>query len=303
MNSRIENVLAKIPAWKNGAVVTPLTGGITNENYRIDVNGESFVLRLCGKNTDMLGIDRRHEQACAAIVAKIGIGPEVFPFSQFHDVLCTKFINGKPVIPEEIVQPAMLHRIVQTIRQYHEGPDFPGLFSAFETVKSYHQLACRHAVSFPTTLSYVFTLMMRMERALAKVSRLCPCHNDLLASNFLDDGRKIWILDWEYAAMGDLFFDLGNFAVNQGLNEQQMEMLLKSYFGHVRKADVAHIHLMRLVSDLREAFWGFLQVGISTLDFDYYSYAQKHLERFLNNASTSLFEQWLRDVNEIKQAS
>jgi thiamine kinase-like enzyme len=141
-------------------------------------------------------------------------------------------------------------------------------------------------------------LMSRIEQALAESGsrHRKPCHNDLLASNFIDDGLTIRILDWEYAAMGDLFFDLGNFAVNQELNEAQCELLVEYYFGEVRSANLAHLHLMRLGSDLRESFWGFLQMGISELDFDYHEYAHHHLNRFLRNVETSPFEQWLQQV-------
>ena len=108
-----------------------------------------------------------------------------------------------------------------------------------------------------------------------------------------ENGR---IIDWEYAGMGDRFFDLGNFAVNQSLNEEQCEDLLQHYFGMVRTPDLAHLHLMRLTSDLRESFWGFLQLGISTLDFDYHEYAYRHLNRFLQNAATPQFTQWLHAI-------
>ena len=96
--------------------------------------------------------------------------------------------------------------------------------------------------------------------------------------------------------MGDIFFDLGNFAVNQALNDEQCELLLRYYFGEVQPVDVAHLHLMRLGSDLRESFWGFLQMGISELDFDYREYAHHHLNRFLQNVATPQFSRWLRDV-------
>ena len=99
--------------------------------------------------------------------------------------------------------------------------------------------------------------------------------------------------------MGDLFFDLGNFAVNQSLNDEQCKLLLQYYFGEVRPVDLAHLHLMRLISDLRESFWGFLQLGISELDFDYREYAIHHLNRFLQNVDTSQFSQWLQDVQHV----
>lgn len=297
MDAHIVDILQHIPEWDAAeVVVTPLTGGITNQNYRVDSGGETFVLRIGGKGTRLLGIERGREYACTAIAAQLGVGAEVVRFLAEQEVLVTRFISGKNLAPEEAAQPEMLPRIAQAIRTYHNGSHFPGTFSPFETVRTYYKLALEAGVAFPATLPQVFALMERIEQAIGRNSEQKPCHNDLLASNFIDDGRAIRIVDWEYAAMGDLFFDLGNFAVNQSLNEEQCEQFLRAYFGELRPADLAHLHLMRLGSDLRESFWGFLQLGISALDFDYSDYAHHHLTRFLHNVATPQFEQWLRDV-------
>src|SRR6266566_6260 len=299
MDQHIEDILGKIPEWDTaGAVVSPLVGGITNQNYRVDTGGETFVLRIGGKGTHLLGIDRGRESICTAIAAEVGVGAEVLHFLAGEDVLVTRFIVGIGITPEMAAQDQILRRIVDSMRRYHAGPAFPGTFSPFETVRNYHTLALTYGVSFPDTLPQVFELMARIEQALAKsgTAYTKPCHNDLLASNFIDDGHTIRILDWEYAGMGDIFFDLGNFAVNQSLNEEQCELLLHYYFGEVRSAELAHLHLMRLGSDLRESFWGFLQMGISELDFDYKEYAHHHLNRFLQNVQTAPFEQWLQEV-------
>ncbi|GAC1376840.1 MAG: hypothetical protein NVSMB44_45830 [Ktedonobacteraceae bacterium] len=298
MNSQsIQHILEQIPAWRGThPVVTPLLGGITNQNYRVDIGGESFVLRIGGKGTQLLGIDRSREHTCTAMAAARGVGAEVIYFLPSEDVLVTRFIVGASISPETAAQPAMLSRIVSSLKRYHAGPAFPGFFSPFATVHNYHKLALERGIPFPATLPRVFALMRQIEDALAPLHRPQPCHNDLLVGNFLDDGSNIWLLDWEYAAMGDIFFDLGNFAVNQALNEQQCELLLHHYFGAVRPADVAHLHLMRLGSDLRESFWGFLQMAISELDFDYAEYAHRHLNRFLKNIATPQFECWLEDV-------
>jgi thiamine kinase-like enzyme len=297
MNSHVASLLQRIPVLNRAeAVVTPLVGGITNQNYRVDIGNETFVLRIGGKRTQLLGIDRGSEHTCTALAAQLGVGAEVVYFLAEEDVLVTRFIVGEILSPERVAQPATLQRSVDSMRRYHAGPPFPGTFSPFETVRTYHTLALEYGVSFPDTLPQVFALMTRIEQALAPVQQIRPCHNDLLASNFIDNGHTIWILDWEYAGMGDLFFDLGNFAVNQSLNNELCELLVHTYFGEVRPADLAHLHLMRLGSDLRESFWGFLQLGISELDFDYAEYAHHHLNRFLQNVTTSPFEQWLEDV-------
>src|SRR5947209_2844932 len=297
MDQRIEHILGQIPGWSGSDVlVTPLVGGITNQNYRVDTGGETFVLRVGGKGTHLLGIDRGREHTCTAIAAQMGVGAEVIHFLASEDVLVTRFIAGAGISPETAAQPETLTRIVHSIKRYHAGPAFPGTFSPFETVRTYHKLTLEHAVTFPDTLPLVFALMEQIEQALSPLHQPKPCHNDLLASNFIDDGHTIWILDWEYAGMGDIFFDLGNFAVNQALDDEQCALLLRYYFGEVRPADIAHLHLMRLGSDLRESFWGFLQLGISVLDFDYRTYAHHHLNRFLQNVHTPQFEQWLRNI-------
>jgi thiamine kinase-like enzyme len=299
MDQHITQILAQNPAW-NGVeiVVTPLIGGITNQNYRLDIGEEALVLRIGGKRTHLLGIDRERECACTTLAAQAGVGAEVVHFFPAEDALVTRFIAGANVAPEVAVQPEMLKRIVTAMQRYHAAPSFPGTFSPFKTVRAYHKLALEHGVTFPDTLPHIFALMERIEEALQDVQQIRPCHNDLLASNFIDDGSAIRIIDWEYAGMGDLFFDLGNFAINQDLNEEQCKLLLAFYFGEARPNDLAHLHLMRLSSDLRESFWGFLQLGISELDFDYHEYAHQHCERFLQNVATSPFEQWLQEVRQ-----
>ncbi|MGZ3610611.1 MAG: phosphotransferase [Ktedonobacteraceae bacterium] len=299
MDEHIEHILNQIPGWNAAAAsVAPLVGGITNQNYRVDIGGETFVLRVGGKGTHLLGIDRGRESICTSIAAQVGVGAEVIHFLPGEDVLVTRFIVGTGMTPEIAAQPEMLPRIVDSMKRYHAGPDFPGTFSPFNTVSSYHTLALEKNVTFPESLPQVFALMVQIEQALATSGETYtrPCHNDLLAGNFIDDNHTIRILDWEYAGMGDLFFDLGNFAVNQSLNEEQCSLLLQSYFGEVQPANLAHLHLMRLGSDLRESFWGFLQMGISELDFDYKEYAHHHLNRFLHNVQTAPFEQWLQAV-------
>ena len=297
MEQRIAHILSQVPGWSaERAVVTPLEGGITNQNYRVDIDGGSFVLRVGGKGTHLLGIDRERESICATLASQVGVAPRVLRFLPGEDALVTHFVTGSAITPESAAQPEILRRIVVSMRRYHTGPDFPGTFSPFETVRSYHKLALQYSVTFPDTLPRMYALMARIEEALGPVQQFKPCHNDLLASNFIDDGETIWIIDWEYAGMGDPFFDLGNFAVNQALDNERCELLLHYYFGEARPADVAHLHLMRLGSDLRESFWGFLQMGVSELDFDYHEYAHHHLNRFLHNVETSPFEQWLEDI-------
>jgi len=116
-----------------------------------------------------------------------------------------------------------------------------------------------------------------------------PCHNDLLNANFLDDGVRLCIVDWEYAGMGDRFFDLANFSINHDLGEAESAVLLDAYFGEVRDADVQSLVLMRFMSDFREAMWGVVQNAVSELDVDFAAYSSEHFERLRGTAYSDTF--------------
>jgi thiamine kinase-like enzyme len=154
-------------------------------------------------------------------------------------------------------------------------------------------------VPIPAAYELAMAISRRIELAfLASPVELRPCHNDLLNGNFIDDGERIRIVDWEYAGLGDPFFDLGNFSVNHGLTAAEDAVLLAAYEGEVRPPRAARLLLMRIASDFREAMWGVLQQGISTLDVDFVAYAAEHFDRLLANASTPAFERALRDAAE-----
>ena len=294
MDDQVEALLQLVPTLQERrATVTPLSGGITNRNFRIDVDGASYVLRIGSENTKLLGIDRACEYACASAAAAAGIGPEVVAFLPEHHALVTRFVSGRVLTPEDTQQLAIMRRIVEALQRYHAGPPGMGAFSPFTTVRDYHALARRYQVPFPHEINQALGCLARIEAALSANEPFCPCHNDLLPANFIDDGLAVRIIDWEYAGMGDRFFDLGNLAVNHRYGEEHERLLLELYFGEVDPEHLRRLRLMRLASDMREALWGFLQAGISTLDFDFLGYGRTHLERFLS-ASASLDPRLLR---------
>ncbi len=296
----LEDALARIPQWRNKEIsVTELSGGITNKNYRVEVNGESFVIRLGGANTEHLGIDRNVERIATAAAASLGIAPEVIYFIEPEGYLVTRFIGGRPLPAPEVTQPKNLKRVVAALKQIHALPAIPKTFSPFRIVKDYEQTAKAHGVnSFPSNFDYLLSKMREVESAFNK-EPFTPklCHNDLLNENFLDDGR-LRIIDWEYAGMGDVFFDLANFAVNHQLNDEQDRLLLILYFGEATLKRLARLKLMEIMSDFREAMWGMVQQGISTLDFDFRGYADKHFARMTGSFEEARFGEWLKELQK-----
>jgi thiamine kinase-like enzyme len=279
--------------------LTPLSGGITNRNYLIipDDGDDRYVIRLAGNDTHLLGISREVEHAATVAAAGVGVGPEVIAFIRPEGYLVTRFIVGAPVSLEQIHQPETLVRVVDSLRRIHNGPAIPGLFAPFRIVEAYRALAESRGVAIPEAWNAAHEASRRIERALLEApAELRPCHNDLLNANFLDDGTRIRIVDWEYAGMGDPFFDLANFSVNHDLTLNEDEALLDAYDGMVQLSRLARLELMRIVSDFREAMWGVLQQGISTLDVDFVAYADEHFERLMNNANSPEFERYLDEA-------
>jgi thiamine kinase-like enzyme len=294
----LEQVIARIPEWAGAEVTSaPLGGGITNLNYRVDIRGESFVVRIPGKDSELLGIDRRREFECTEAASRSAVAPEVVYFLEAEGIIVTRFIAGRGFSAEEIGRPASIHRVAASLLRYHNGAAFPGIFSAFETVQRYLRLVSQRRVPLPSAFNWIMERAETVEGAIRAVPRpLRPCHNDLLLANFIDDGDFIRIIDWEYAAMGDPFFDLGNFAVHQGFNETQEALLLEAYGRQAEPQAQARLKLMKILSDLREAMWAMVQVTISALDYDFVGYGQKHFDRCLTQLQDPRLPTWLADA-------
>ncbi|MGD0752661.1 MAG: choline/ethanolamine kinase family protein [Anaerolineales bacterium] len=294
----LQEALARVPQWADASDLkaTPLGGGITNNNFRIDVSGESFVLRIAGADTELLGINREVEYAANLAAGKLGIAPEVFYFIRPEGYLVTRFITGRPILPGEICQPENIRRVTEVLRKIHNMPDIPGTFDVFRVVEDYSAIARRYGVVFPEDFDRLIELIQAAEQALhVRPLTLRPCHDDLLNANFLANSQ-LYVLDWEYAGMGDIFFDLANFSDHHQLNDEQDRWLLKCYFGAVTPTRWAHFKIMKIMSDLREATWGLVQIGISKLDFDFREYADKFFGRAMENILNPNWNEWLKEV-------
>jgi thiamine kinase-like enzyme len=273
--------------------IEALTGGITNRNFRVELTtGEQVVLRVGGKDTALLGIDRSIEHEATRAASALGLAPDVIRFVQPQGYLVTRFVEGAPISEDEVRKPDKLREVATALRRFHEGDAIPGRFDSFRVVEAYHDTAAERGVTSPPAYTEAKKIADRVEEARG-VQPAVPCHNDLLNANFIYDGDRLWIVDWEYAGMGDRFFDLANFSVNHELTDDENEELLQAYFGEVDEEDVRALILMRFMSDFREAMWGVVQQAISELDFDFASYADSHFERLQATAEDPVFREAL----------
>jgi thiamine kinase-like enzyme len=299
MTLTIEEAIARVPMWTNAEDIqfAPLEGGITNLNYRVDTGGKSYHLRIPGENTEMLGINREHEYRANLVAGELGVAPEVIYFIEPEGYLVTRFIDGEPIPPKEIRKPANILRVADKLHNIHALPTIPGTFSPFQVVRDYADLARKYKVSFPENFDWLISQMNHAESIVDSHHFFQkPCHNDLLNGNFIL-ADQLYILDWEYAGMGDIFFDLANFSNNHELSEAEDRVFLNCYFTEFALQDVIHLNIMKFMSDFREAMWGLVQVGISKLPFDFRAYANKHFERLTQNVLNPNWESWLKEFS------
>ena len=273
----------------------PLDGGITNRNYRVRFGERDCVLRLPGRDTELLGIDRAAERVATERAAALGIAPPLIAADE--ECMVTEWLPGAPIDGDRLrADPSSAAR---ALRAFHDsGLQLPVRFWVPDLLADYAQIVAERGGTLPDELS-------RAPRSSSPASPRCcrstepvPCHDDLLPGNVLaadaDPGHAL-LVDWEYAGMGHRYFDLGNLAVNNEFDEAAQDRLLEAYFDQPPDAGRrAALRLMMLVSDAREAAWGVVQGSISELDFDFADYARQHFARLERNASDPRLEEWMR---------
>ena len=296
----LAEAIQRVPflATANDLRTTPLAGGITNLNYRVDAGDRSYVLRITGADTEMLGIRREIEHAANLAAGRLGVAPEVVYFIEPEGYLVTRFVEGVPIPPEQMGKPENLRRVAEKIRAFHEGaPPLAGEFNVFRRVEMLTEVSRRHNCRFPDNFDWIMQRMRQVEHSLAvSAAILHPCHDDLLNLNFLDEQGEIRILDWEYAGMGEVTYDLANFSSHHRLNDYQLRLLLQAYFGEATEQQFARLKLLWPMSEIHEAMWGTTQTGISKLDEDFQAYADLWFGRATEAMSDSRWDEWTRAV-------
>ncbi len=258
--------------------VESLPGGITNANFKVDLGDEQVVVRVPGTNTAVLGIDRVAEVAANRTAAGIGVAPEIVAVDDTTGCIVTRFIDGRQIAMAELETEPMLGEVIATLVRVHGAGTVTVCFDHFDVIASYHDEARRRGVPEPFDYAEASAVLSRIQAARPFRPQVLG-HNDLLNANFLYDG-SIRILDWEYAGMADPYFDLANFSVNNELGAERDEPILEHYFGSVDDSKLAALAVMKLVSEMREAMWGVVQVAVSELDVDFVGYATERGERF-----------------------
>jgi thiamine kinase-like enzyme len=280
-------------------VVTELPGGLTNRNYKVTTPAGAFVARIWSGGGDLLAIDRENEYRNSVIAAAAGVGAPVIEYRPQDRVLVLGFLPGRTLRNEDVRAAGTLARIATVVRRLHGGPRFVNDFDMFETQRRYYSVARSAGMAVPAGYDDLAPAFEAARVALAvRDEGTVPCNNDLLAANFIDDGERIALIDYEYAGNNDPCFELGNIAGECGLTAGELADLVTAYYGRPRRSRIARAELLRLVSRYGWTLWGAIQHATSPLDFDFWSWAMERFEGAAAGFTGPDLARLLRDVQE-----
>lgn len=294
----IDEVVTEIPEWHNKSIViTPLSGGLTNSNFRVDVDGRPFFVRVPGASTELLAIDRENEYYNSKAAFDAGVGPKVLHYLPKHCVMVLEFLNGTTMSKDSLNEPGMPTRMAESIKKLHAGPRFLTDFNMFRLTEYYLQICDEHSITIPDGYAERMSTVATIEQAMSvKPLATVPCNNDLLAENYLDDGSKLWLIDYEYSGNNDPTFELGNTCQEMQFSNSQIAEVCAAYFGYAAPDKIARMKLNMIMSDVGWGLWAAIQAKISTIEFDFWGWAIERWGRAVEKMDSREFEQWLKDV-------
>ncbi len=284
MSTRALERVAQLDFWSSHVKPEPLCGGITNTNFVVDDQGERFVVRV-GDDIPIHGIMRFNEIAAARAAHAAGISPEIVHSAD--GIFIMRHIDGQTFTEQNVREQQNLESIIQLIQRCHteipkhfQGPAL--VFWPFHVVRNYIHTARKGNSRMIDLMPRFLDINEEIEKTVGEI-KLVFGHNDLLAANFIDDGKRLWLLDWDYAGYTAALFDLANLSTNNDLAPEQENWILEIYYQQPAKDNLRHrFAALKCVSLLRETLWSIVSEIHSTLDFDYVNYTKKNLSRFEN---------------------
>lgn len=277
--------------------VTELPGGLTNRNFKITMSNGTFVARVASGGSELLAIDREFEYRNSVRAAAAGVGAPVVEYRPEAGVLVIGFLAGRTLTNADVAEPATLARIAAACRQLHAGERFDGNFDMFEIQRRYRAVTAERGMRIPAGYDDWMGQLEAAARALAvRYEGTVPCNNDLLAANFIDDGDRIWLIDYEYSGNNDPCFELGNIWAECHLPDDALAALVTEYYGRPLRHKIARARLLGLAGKYGWTLWGAIQAAVSPLDFDFWSWAMERFDGAVDGFAAPDFDRLLDEV-------
>ena len=284
-------VLAGVPR-----TLEDLPGGLTNRNVKITTADGIYVAR-CADPDNLLGIDRDSECYNSRAAARAGVGAPVIDYRPDLGILLVGFLDGTTLGNDDFRRPGVIPKVAAGCRTLHAGPRFRNDFNMFELQPQYLKVVTDNGFRIPGDYLDFAEQFTAIERALrVNETGTVPCNNDLLAANFLEDGDRVWIIDYEYSGNNDPCFELGNIWRECRLTVDQLEELVTAYYGRPLRANLARARLQGTVSQYGWTLWGCIQNGSSNLEFDFWEWAMERYDNALEEFRGPEFDRLLDDV-------
>jgi len=251
--------------------VSDLGGGLTNTNLRVTTDEGDYVVRVSANTTGLLGIDRDAEHANSVSAHAAGVGAEVIAYLPEDHVLVLRFLDGRTLCAQDVAP--RTGRIARALRTLHAGPAFVSDFDMRRIRRRYLDAVLAAGIRMPEDYLALEPAYARLEDALGRMPEpQVPCNNDLLAANFIEDGERMWIIDYEYAGQNEPSFEIGNLASENGLTEAETAALVTAYWGTADDAKVARALAWAMLARYGWTLWAAIQAAVSDIDFDFWSW-------------------------------
>ena len=292
LESAFGALLDQVPLVKNRTSVTELSGGLTNRNLAIDADGTKYVARISSNSSDLLNINREDEYKNTIIAADVGIGATVHDYLPGQGLLLISYINGKTFGAQDIAN--NLPRVAKSVKTLHSAKPFVSDFNMFTLQKRYLDIVQSNKFIYPDKYLDYEGHIADLKKALSVLpSEIVPCNNDLLPGNFIDDGEKIWLIDYEYSGNNDACFELGNIWAEAFLEYDALVELIDSYYGAHRPEKIARAWLQSLMAKYGWTLWAAIQASISDIDFDFRAWGGEKFDLAQSQFASDLFKKSL----------
>src|SRR5580704_2452469 len=277
--------------------VSELSGGLTNRNYKVTTPDGTFVARISSDGSELLAIDRDCEYRNSVAAAAAGAGAPVIEYRPEDCLLVIGYIEGRTLGAADVAAAGNITRIAESCRRLHSGGRFGNDFDMFDIQRRYRSVAQSRGFRIPAGYDDLRPQFSAAARALAvRPARTVPCHNDLLAANFIDDGDRIWLVDYELSGNNDACFELGNIGAESHLSAEALAELVTAYYGRPRRSMTARARLFGLVSMYGWTLWGAIQNGASPIEYDFWSWAMERFEGAASGFTAATFPRLLDEV-------
>ena len=276
---------------------TELAGGLTNRNFKATTPDGSFVVRLSDRAPGGLAINREHEYRNSIIAAASGVGAPVVAYLPEEAALVIGYIEGRTFTDDDLSRPGVIERVAASCRRLHQGASFVNDFDMFDIQRGYLRTVLEKGYRLPDGYLDFEAQVARIRGALAvRLEPTVACNNDLLAGNFIDDGDRIWLIDYEYSGNNDACFELGNIGSECHLTDDQLDHLVTSYYGSRLVNKMARARLQGLMSQYGWTLWASIQQATSAIEFDFWPWGQEKYERAVEMFRGPLLDRLIEDV-------